>query len=354
MSSMLLFSYNLVLLTGKIVKLNQVKSLEMRLDYRKIKLINYLALIYLFPYSLNSISIFLNYGATAVRTAMGNGDLGIESGVQWIITSWIVAPIFNAVIVIAIILYIFDNKNTKLMLLAILNLIIYTITFSGRWLLLRFILFVIFSLFLANRINREAVKKVKKQLYIILILVFFCLLFITSQRGFDEDILKTVVLYFTGSLSYFEQHLQNINEHVYLLGSGFFSGVIDIPLILLQKILSIDFIRPAEYIGTFTAQNIVIGEGIIFNGFGSALLDFWIDFGFFGPLINGFFLGKIIVYLYNSLRYQNIKVYSIFIFSLVLLVFTPIKWELDLQWSWMTIFFIIVFTKKKGVRKNVS
>ncbi|MDM0700695.1 O-antigen polymerase [Clostridium perfringens] len=353
MSFLLIFTFNVVyIILGKNICLYIDDEMDMHISYKILKVINFICIIFILPATFKSINILLKGGFTQVRTAMSDGGLGIESQMDWLITSWIVSPVFNAILLLGITLYIFDNKNKKLIFIGLLDMIIYTITFGGRWIVLRFVLIIIFSLMLSTNIRNSIllnVKKVRKKLYFLLFLAIGTLIYITSQRGIG-GILESIIIYFTGSLSYFDQHIQNSIEVTNLYGLGFFSGLLDIPLIIIQKLLAIDFVRPSEYIGSFTSATLVIGDNRLFNGFGSALLDFWIDFGILGSVINGSILAVLIMCLYKGLAKKNIRSYSVYIFALVLLVITPIKWELDLPWSWMTILFLIIFTSKKKVR----
>lgn len=354
MAILLIFVFNItcLLIKGKIKKTN-MKNFNSKVNYRFIKILNYFGIIYLFPATIKSINIFLNQGATAVRTAMVDGSLGIESTFEWIITSWIVSPIFNATIIISIILYIFDNRNTKLIYVSLIDLILYTITFGGRWLILRFIIIILFSLALSYHLKKNMLKelrKIKRKLYLFLGIGVSVLVYITSQRGFENDVIRTMVIYFTGSLNYFNQHIKLTPNINHLYGTAFFSGLLDFPLLIFQSLFGLEMIRPAEYVGQFTSPNIIIGDGIIYNGFGSALLDFWLDFGVFGAVIDGIILAVIVMIVYKLIYKANVRVYSMYIFILMILVITPIKWEFDLQWSWMTIFFILLFTTNKSIK----
>lgn len=353
MSFLLIFTFDVVyIILCKKVSLYIEEGLDIYINYKIVKVINYICMIFILPATFKSINILLTEGFTQVRTAMSDGGLGIESQIEWIITSWIVSPVFNAILILGIVLYIFDNKNKKLIFTGLLDMIIYTVTFGGRWMILRFVLIIIFSLMLSTDIRNSIllnIRKLKRKLYSLVFVAVSVLMYITSQRGLGS-ILESIIIYFTGSLSYFDSHIQSNIDITHLYGLGFFSGLLDIPLIIIQKLLRIDFVRPCEYIGTFTSPTLAIGDNILFNGFGSALLDFWIDFGILGSIINGVILAVLIMYLYKRLEKQNIRSYSIYIFALVLLVITPVKWELDLPWSWMTILFLIIFTSKVKIR----
>lgn len=344
----------------RINKALDVQSYITKKGRRLVCFLNILGLIYLIPYTTKALLLVRTYGWAMLRGSLSTDTgLGLTELYQWIIVSWLIAPMFQATIIITILLYLSNQKSRTLIIFSAIDMIAYTLTFGGRWIIFRFVLTVLIALILyKNKINFSK-KLSKKRKYVIggIIISIIGLIYLTSQRGYSNNVVRSTIIYFTGSLSYFSHYFNNASNYnlfsSHLLGSGFFSGILDFPLMIFQWISGLDFIRPAEYIGMYTSPTILIGDGIYFNGFASALLDFTLDFGRLGCLIDGFLLGIIMKILYSKAYSNNsIRWHSVYIFALILIAISPIKWELNLQWSWMTFIFLIILTHKKETKIN--
>ena len=337
-------------------------------NYKKLIIINLVALIFIMPYTAKAVKILVQSGPAVLRaTSLTVGGLGTSMLTQ-VMLEWIVTGVFNATVIIAVILFTL-NKNKNLMLLAILDIIIYTLTFSGRWILYRALVVICISYILLNGtknkkfiikdLNRERIlndnqntskrkrKKSKRNLLLIISSSVVFLAIITFNRTFEGmSFFGNIVIYFTGSFVMLDSILsQNdfFSVNQWLFGGASIAGITQPILAGFSFITGIEIVRADEIVLGITALNYQIGENIIFNAFATSNYMFIRDFGILGCVVIPFVFGFVISGVYKKLIFKKrLFTYILYVFLMYVIISSTMQWDFVSAWTWFAILFIYI------------
>lgn len=335
------------------------------MNYRLIVFLNIIATVCIFPDTVDSIKMFMTKGMYYARLLSLEGE-GTSFILKNLFRNGFILPIYTATIFITAEAIVFNSSSHKkeLLKLAIFDVLVYTITVMGRWLLLKCAIYIVLMVLyrtklgrkkqnrLKNRTEKKYITRIKRGMVVLLIGLFFAMVYITSQRMYGSTILQSVMVYFGGSLKYLDLGMEHIAESGdMLLGTGLFAAIWDIPLIVIQKLLGIDFLRPLEVTYLYNNPVRLIGPNITFTGFGTVLMSMYLDGRFWGVVLESLLLGIIAAGIYKKMSLKNTSLQrNIGCYTLLLLSVVTIQWDgLSLS-SMMTYVIFIVFFKRHNIR----
>lgn len=228
--------------------------------------------------------------------------------------------------------FFFLYNRRLLFYISLINIFLYCIVSGGRDVIAYLIVFVFFA-FYSKIYTRSA-------FYIFLAFAFVMLMTYLRQGGFEKT-LYALFSYFTGSLVFFDHHIQNVDSYSYgsLIVSTMFS--------LLVSIFGLH--NESVAVGTDLMMFVQISDESQYYNFYNALptMFYYIykDFGYFPSLLFmvyfGFFLG-LIVHRLKLNNYFHVSVLSFVMYTLLWTIFRP---EPIMFGSIFTLFFALYFSR---------
>ncbi|WP_404445972.1 oligosaccharide repeat unit polymerase [Sutcliffiella horikoshii] len=316
----------------------------------------------------------LNGDLTLIRRMIYTETVGTEnslfnSGIETIFIQWFANSLILALFIILISFYMIGLKNNKLLIFLFLIGIYYAFLTGGRMMLFRFAIIIIGAIlllkmkdikYIVNDTYHRTIRNRKKKLRNIIVLIFFMGVVFTVMRSdnnfsiTDNQIIIEMLNYFRLPIVYFTTLIENSNFNSGFLYGGGFVGGLFLPIELIWKNFSeniidlppriiIDELEPFQY----------IGEGLIFNALPTMLYVFYRDGGVIGIIINSLIFSLYLSIAYrNYLSKKNIRSISLYILAFYVMVMGIIRWEPALIQYWLTLFFIILFTNSKFLKKG--
>lgn len=333
-----ILSYNVPFVFAKskhIQPINKVNAMKKDLRYinkynRIIILSQILTLFILGRRSLRVIRmISLGIPYNNIRYYYYYSDKIISNSYEMILTNIFFTPIVIVGIIIIGIQF-FDKKNWKVFVLALINSLLYSFSSGSRGIIVYIMISVVTSYLINGNIKKYQFKN-KFKLYssIILIIIFltYMTIFRSQSQLIIDDLLRTVVLYFTGSIIYFEKLMEVIPVNVDLTyGLSFFGGIIDI-IIMPFQMLGFEIKQTSQIIGMYNQQYLNIGGNNQFNAFSTMLYTFYHDFGKYGFFTGPLFFGILSKGTYRKLvKSNNIFNLSKYILVVIMIYESTLRW----------------------------
>lgn len=249
-----------------------------------------IALLLYSRYFLLSLAALLAGNATQIRTEI------YFAQEDTFFTRLIPSAVLSAVVNISLYLF-YKTKKKWYMVNAVLIVLIQSITSMGRGALLSFIIVNALLLLL----DKHKIKLKSKPILIGIVAIFFLTVF-----GRESDIIKSFVLYFSGSFAFLDYIISNpqnygLDQHHY--GLLTFSLVTE-PLLYILKVIGVTTAKiPSYWINQYVQDFVDIGNSntiISFNNNTTALLPFLLDFGTIGIVVGAAFLAFLSVISYTG------------------------------------------------------
>lgn len=300
---------------------------------------------------ISSSSVFM------IRYNLVNGDGSEQFIINDLIKQVFVLPIFTATIYIAFdsIINCNDKQKRKLLFLALFDILVYTVTYLGRMMIQGTIIFIIIVYISSSKWSTVSIKtkrRVKRLFLFLIIMSIIALIVITVNRSLssEDSIAYTVFAYFGGSLKYFDTGIDAVdNNGSVLFGTGLFAGLWDVPLLIIQRIIRVDFLRPLEIITSYNSPLRLIGtRNLYMTAFGTVLLNMYIDGRWLGIIIESFLLGLIASTVKNYYLCHRCQRYRVYYYtSLMFLVWTMLFWDGNRVSSILIFVYVHFFTEYK-------
>ena len=360
----LVFSVVCVVVSNRKIREKRIQHRQMAcepvdgIQYNRLYILNIIAIFSLMPDLIKSLRILVTKGMYYARLEQLVGE-GTEFIIASLYRQMIVLPVISATIFISIVALVYNTSSNKkrLFFIALIGLIVYSLTVMGRWLLLKTGIFLLLTFILRTRKNglnlskkvRVFLKRMKKWIILLGIILVASLFLITSQRTYAGDVWYTIVAYFGGSLKYLDMGIQDMTANGEILfGSGLFASVWDMPLIVFQKLLDVDFLRPLEITYLYNNPVKMIGPALPFTGFGTVLMSMYLDGGTIGIIVDSVILAFLATFVYRMMdRGNNDRNIVIGLYTLLLLSVVTIQWDGTSLSSMMTYVYIVLFYKGK-------
>ena len=288
------------------------------------------AYVFSIPYLKNSIYILVTKGIYYVREGAFNGSGGIASTAVLMIFQYVISSLFLTTIILTAIDLSNKNGSFSSIFLSLLDVVLYTLLFAGRFMMLEAILLIIIAAIDADE-NKNILGFIQKhkKLVILVLGLFIGLVFITLSRS-SNNFIKSAYVYFCGSFSYLSYLIKHeIGTNLFLLGRTL-----------------LGFIYNTVYTVTQLTQYMVpIGENITYNSMGTMLHDFIADFGVYGCIIDI----AIFSYICNYIeRVASVKktdfTKALYYYTIISVVFSVLSYQFRGPGAFFTIFFLFIFT----------
>lgn len=284
-ASMLIFA----LVSGVKITLFRTKLCSPRIGLSSNLLLVFLhlaAYIFSFPYLSKSLRLIVSGDFYQVRVNAFEGTAEYASTATLMIFQTLIAPLFVVTFLLAALSFGKGKPNKRLIFLSVLDVLLYTLLFAGRYMILQLMLFLVFATYekYAGRLFDFLGRR--KKIVVIMMLLIGALILMTSLRS-DSGFWKSLYTYFCGSFAYLSYLVDNeIGTKLFLLGRTSFGFVFNFINMVLTFLLNTPYIGSNHVVTQLTQHTVRIGEQMSYNSLGTMLHDFMTDFGVYGSLIS--------------------------------------------------------------------
>lgn len=280
---------------------------------KTIYILNLICWIYLSKFLPRAIDIIASGGLKALRPYAFDSSLGMGTSLELTISQWIIGPVLQVTILIAMVYMVIERKSPVLKLIALINVILHTVIFGGRYIIVKMMMYYIFS-FLIVKANILKDLKKKKINVLFIGVVIIGIIVITSQREWgNTTLIESTIIYYVGSFSF----LNFIIENPYmfnltstpLLGMSMFGFVINIIVLIFSLLFRLPY-KGSDYLITqMTATPRPISPTQYYNGMPTMLYPFLRDLGYVGIIIGTVFLAWFISYAEKKFKKDRQLIY---------------------------------------------
>lgn len=317
--------------------------------------IQVIALVFYLPMILNSLQAFLESGFVGIRNSYFSSEY--ESRYLFSLLCKTMPTGFMTGLIVYYMYKAFENHRSKYFIYAFMNALLLMFVNGGRYALMQVFLSAIVIMAIKqkpmrkeDRKERAFKRKIKKGIVAVALVIFMVTLFR------EQEIIKNIVVYFSGSFSFLDYIIDNPNEFGLtepLLGYLTF-GCLTEPIILGLKVLGLTTMKVPSYLFNIVGQDFYdIGEGstkLLFNNNTTVLYYFLRDFGVVGIVIGGIFLASLIVYAYNKWMSGSKFHALIFVYMAVILLNSIMTYQLFACGPFFTIVAMYFCSKRAKIK----
>lgn len=328
------------------------------INYKLLIFFNIVAFLVLLPFLKSSIT---EMQATSLVNVRANRMLGTGTEFIWqtIIKNVLVFPVYLTTIYIAIDAFIFgySKHKWKLIGLAFIDAIIYTITYLGRLMIIQILVFIaltycfyrLSATYSPSEKTKKMLKKIKRIVLLLMFIAIGSLVILTGHRKSNDDygIFYTIVTYFGGSVKFCDIELYLVDQAKnFTWGGGLFSGLWDYVLMVVQRFFSIDFLRPQEIIGVYNGDITSIGGGMVMTAFATVILNMYMDGGIFGIVFDSVILAIISMYFFEKMFIYSDSRHRLIAAQMLMIISScALHWEGNRITAFAVFFFIVLIMK---------
>lgn len=331
-------------------------------NFMYIFLFQVLAIIVYYPKFIDSLNNFKLMGTDSFAMIRGiQEEHTMQVMINEMIRTLMALPVIYAVTQVTMKLMfdkdsIFGKKKTILIILSIIDILMVSVASVGRFIILTTFLYFVINYFAGNvwnKISRSNQIKIRRYGLIISVVLIAGLIYITKYRSYGlgdsytDRILYTVTAYIGAPLTYFDTAIDIIDRDLRCTyGTALFSGLWDYPLILFQRVINIDFLRPLEIVYLYNAPlRQVNGYGLYFTAFPTVLLNMYLDGRLFGVIFDSLILGVVTAYIYKKAKAKNTNRWILlYNYTFIVLIYSILHWDGNRMVSLMVYFYLYLFT----------
>ena len=298
------FYFTISKLTKKSTVNNIDKHNMVEPNYKLIYIINLLALTYCSLFIKKALFIIDTYGFSTLRTFAFKESAMYASTVELTIFQMIIQPIFIATTILLAIDIALKRSRLLLVIIAIIDVLMYTFLFAGRMTLVQFISIIFISLLLMDKTSLFQFIMNNKKYLLMIVGILILITFLTSHRtNSSSNVIEQVYLYLSAPFIF----LSKLNEmspwqNNLLYGKATFGFILD-PLEMLYSVLFNTEYASASYIITSLTSKIqIIGDNLTFNALTTMLFPFMMDYGKLGIIIGPAFFASILALVEFKLK----------------------------------------------------
>lgn len=348
--SIITYNFFYIIMCKKHPNKDYIFSNGYKIKYSFISILNIIVIIIIMPLFIQACIKIIQVGFNNYR---GNiRELAHTSHIGIFIRRTITFGIIDATSLIAAVELV--NENKKLLKWAILGIILYTITFGGRYVLMNFVIYYISAFLLIRKYKTIRIKRKY---------VVFCvlgLIAVTFGRGLGEmSFAEMIYLYYVGSLSFLQLILDNplrfgLSEYTY--GYMTFGFVIEPIVYFLKAFFGLDIDIPSYHFNIYAQPFYNIGTGgsiVIYNNNTTFFYHFLRDFGIVGIILGVAFIALICAALDNVYqKTSNYKVLLLLVFMTGVILTSSMMYTLLTIKATITILVVILSVKKSNINKQ--
>lgn len=320
-----------------------------KLSYQLIVVGSIVSYIIMVPITIRAISIIMSSGWFLLRSYAYSSS-SMASAVQIGLYSWFINPLFSATFLIAAVCWFSNSKyKKKLMFLSIIDLILITVTFGGRYNIVKFVLFFL-SAYQLNIMYKGNKEKVKIKYWILGFMVAGLLIYLTSLRSLKGlSAVQNIFVYLFGSLVYFDliiaEGFSPLNS-VKLFGNATFGIFTNIPMYIFYKLSGHNF-TPEFLIDQTSNDFLYISPGYRYNAFTTWLYPFWKDYGTVGIIVGVAFVCLLFCYLKRRVVLKRtMSSYVLLVYVSYVVLTSTLSYNLITIQQSVTLFLVILLTRR--------
>lgn len=336
----------------KIIKIsnkrNKINKFHNQLANSKLIIIFHLfAYLFSFPYLLKAIQIVKTQGMYQLRNIAFVGS-EYASTFELTIFQTIIAPLFVVTMLLTAVDISHKYYGKKSILLSLIDTILYTLLFGGRYMFFQLLIFFLFAIY--DSFKGKCFTFIKRNIKALsfALCIVSTILFLTNSRT-SRSILSSLYIYFCGSFSYLSYLIENkIGTDLFLLGRTQFGFIYNFLYMGASFFFKIDYMGSNHLITQRTQYMVSIGEDINFNSLGTILHDFIADYGIYGSILGIFIFAYICKYFDFAKRKYESAVYNVInIYLLYSVVNSVLGYTFRGPGALTTVILIYIFCRKK-------
>ena len=310
-------------------------------------ILNFFAYVLSLPYLIKAIDIIKNFGMYGIRNVAFSSSEYASTSVL-IIFQTFVGPLFVVTMLLSVIDLSRNFVVKKAVLISIIDVVLYTLLFGGRYMFFQLLIFFVFSMYdkFGGRLISFIKRNKKNVLFsLFLVLVLFYITQSRTSRGFFES----VYVYFCGSFSYLSYLIDNkIGTDLFLFGRAQFGFVYNFIFMAVSFLFNIDYMGSNHIITQLTQYTVRIGDGITYNSLGTMLHDFIADYGVYGSLFGVFIFGYACKYVEAAKKETGRSFYyALNIYLLYSVVNSVLSYSFRGPGALMILVYLYIFCKGK-------
>ncbi|MFA6808546.1 MAG: O-antigen polymerase [Eubacteriales bacterium] len=243
-----------------------------------------------------------------------------------------------------------DRKAPLLTLIAVVDVVLYTLLFGGRYLIVKMMMYYIFAFLIVKVVDLEKIKKKKLNLVFIGLIVI-AVIVVTSQRNWgNTSIIENTVVYYVGSFTFLDVLLNELNwSYSPLYGMGTFGFIVNLVIAPFAILFKIPY-RGSDYLITqITAIPRFISPTQSYNAMTTMIYPFFRDFGFLGIIIGTSFLAWFVSLVEEKFMKNKDMLFLCFYVYLAFVLFNSVLlYDLLFPSAFITMVLVFVFIKNKS------
>lgn len=324
-------------------KIEITNNKKFELNFKFIYILNILAFCIMLPLFFEAIILIMNNGFSNYRHIIK--EAAMQNNFSALINRQLTKAIFDITTLIAVIQLTKGDK--RLIALSLAGILVYTITYGGRYALLNFVIYYICAYILTGK----KIEKIKGK-YIFFIIV--AMTFTTIVRNSDGiSLIESALIYFVGSLSFLQYILNNPLSFGWGDGLtyGYLTfGFITEPLAMAIKVVTgWDINMPSYYFNIYTQKFYNIGEteNFFYNNNTTFYYHFLRDFGKFGFVLGTIFFASVTSLLVNKFnRTFDFRILCFLVYLCGVLLTSTMMYTMLNITTFISFVLILIFTKK--------
>jgi oligosaccharide repeat unit polymerase len=195
---------------------------------------------------------------------------------------WLCLPLFNVTMIISAIGLATKQKKMKpTIVLAIIDATIYAVIYGGRYIVVKFIFFIVSAFVISEKGRIKYLFKNHKKVIIFAIFGVWLLNYLTSLRSVSGmGFIGNLVVYFSGSFTFLSELLSK-NVHGSYMGFGriTFGFMLNFISVIGTFVFGMPYKGTDALVTSFVGDYLTIGQGITYNALPTVLYYFILDFG---------------------------------------------------------------------------
>ncbi|MFV0939610.1 O-antigen polymerase [Bacillus thuringiensis] len=349
-----ILTFNVVFLLHNNVMSNSIDFMKLKGSTRLkvIVLANLIAWIYSTPFLIKSINIIATQGFKVLRAYAFDASMGLGTTLQLLILQWVVYAIFITTILIAMVYTAIGKKSPILISIALIDVIIYTLIFGGRYLIVRMMMYYILAYLIMKSSNLKNLQKKKLNIFFIGLIIIIVVV-LTSQRDWGKtSFIENTIVYYIGSFSFLDVVLNTSyfnQELIPLFGMGIFGFVVNLLIAPFTFLLGIPYNGSDALITQVTAVSRYISPTQSYNAMTTMLYPFLRDMGYLGILFGTAFLSWFVSVSEKMLRKtKQIRFLCLYVYLAFFLFDSVMSYQLLLPSSGITLVLLFLFVNSKS------
>lgn len=303
------------------------------------------------------VKLILTYGMNGARSATLSG-LYVDNVLRSILIDMFVVPFFTVTSLMAawsLIVEIKKKQKVILWVIAIFNVVIFSLMTAGRILLVNLIFYVLFAVDIKyGRTIFNILRRMWK--FSLLFILMICgMLLLQYLRSPDMSILKTLYMYYFSGPMYLSELIKR--DTTFIINSDFMFGCATFGFITNLFSYAITLIthksQGSLYMlgSVLTNQYYNVGIQTRVNAMCTCIYDFLLDWGYFGVFLGPVIIAFLTIAIYKyAARNQSFVGKCLLLYSMNILIRTVFKWDLINPNFPVVVIYLIILYKSSKIR----